>query len=314
MQTPEFSQLFTGLILALLGATLIAAAIRRWWPAAQGGQNVIVETIFARINSWWAIVIALSIAALFGRLGVVVLFTVISFSALREFLTLTAKRRADHWVLMFSFFVALPLQYILVYIGWVGLFSILIPVYAFLFLPVLAAMRGDTAGFLSRVAETQWGLMLTIFATSHAPALMLLDIPGFEGKQILLIAWLVIVVQGADIAHFITPKLMGRTRIAPTLAHSRTWEGFIGALGAGTVVGTALAWITPFAPWQAAPIALAVSTLGYAGGMVMAAIKRDKGVVDWSHLIPGQGGFIDRLDSVMFSAPLFFHLVSFFWT
>jgi phosphatidate cytidylyltransferase len=314
MEHVEFSQLFTGLILALLGATLGAAALRRWWPAAAGGQNIIVETLFARINSWWAMLVLLSLAALFGRLGVVILFLLASFSALREFLTLTHKRRADHWVMMFSFFVALPLQYLLVYLGWVGLFTIFIPVYAFLFLPVLAVVRGDTSGFLSRVAETQWGLMLTIFAASHAPALMLLDIEGFEGKQILLIAWLVIVVQGADIAHYIVPRLLGRTRIAPKLAHSRTWEGFIGALGAGVVLGTALSWVTPFAPWQAALLAGLVALLGYAGGMVMAAIKRDKGVVDWSHLIPGQGGFIDRLDSVVFSAPLFFHLVRYFWT
>lgn len=313
MQHAEFAQLFTGLVLALLGATLVAAALRRWWPAAQSGRNLIVETLFARLSSWWAMVVLLSVAGLFGRLGLVLLFTLISFSAMREFLTLTAKRRADHWVLMFSFFVALPLQYLLVYTGQVGFFTTFIPVYAFLFLPVLAAMRGDTAQFLTRVAETQWGLMLTIFATSHAPALLLLEIEGFEGKQILLIAWLVIVVQGADIAHFITPRLMGRTRIAPGMPHSRTWEGFIGALGSGTVIGTALAWITPFAPWQAALMALAVSLLGYAGGMVMAAIKRDKGVVDWSHLIPGQGGFIDRLESVVFSAPLFFHLTRFFW-
>jgi phosphatidate cytidylyltransferase len=310
----EFSQLFTGLILALLGATFAAAALRRWWPSAAGGQNVIVETLYARINTWWAMVVLLSLAALFGRLGVVVLFLLVSFSALREFLTLTHKRRADHWAIMFSFFVALPLQYFLVYAGQVGLFTTFIPVYAFLFLPVLAVVRGDTSGFLSRVAETQWGLMLTIFAASHAPALMLLDIEGFEGKQILLIAWLVIVVQGADIAHFIVPRLMGRTRIVPSLSHSRTWEGFIGALGAGAVIGTSLSWITPFAPWQATILALLVAVLGYAGGMVMAAIKRDKGVIDWSHLIPGQGGFIDRLDSVVFSAPLFFHLVRYFWT
>jgi len=311
----EFAQLFTGLVLALLGATLVAAAIRRWWTGPPlGSENIIIETVFARINAWWAMVVLLSLAALFGRIGIVVLFAMISFAALREFLTLTAKRRADHGVLMFSFFVALPLQYVLVAAGWIGLMTIFIPVYAFLFLPVIAAMRGDSAGFLTRIAETQWGLMLCIFAASHAPALLALDIPGFEGKQILIIAWLVIVVQAADMAHFITPRLMGRTRIAPDVPHSRTWEGFIGALGAGVVVGTALAWITPFASWQAAIMALLVSLLGYAGGMVMATIKRDKGVADWGHLIPGQGGFMDRLDSVVFSAPLLFHLVRFFWT
>ena len=313
-QHAEFSQLFTGLVLSLLAATLAAAALRRWWSGPlRSAETIILETVFARINAWWAMVVMLSLAAFFGRIGVVVLFALISFAALREFLTLTAKRRADHWVLMFSFFAALPLQYFLVATGAVGLMTIFIPVYAFLFLPVLAVVRGDTAGFLTRVAETQWGLMLCIFAASHAPALLLLDIPGYEGKQILLIAWLVIVVQGADMAHFIAPRLMGRTRISPDVAHSRTWEGFLGALGAGALLGTALAWITPFSPWQAGMMATAVALLGYAGGMVMAAIKRDKGVDDWGHLIPGQGGFIDRLDSVVFSAPLLFHLVRFFW-
>jgi len=306
----EFGQLFTGLVLVLVGATLAASALRRWLPS----QNLIIETLFARINAWWAIVVSMSLAGLAGRVGIVLLFVLISFAALREFLTLTAKRRADHWVLMFSFFVALPLQYVLVYTGWVGGFTIFIPVYAFLFLPVLAAMKGDTAGFLTRVAETQWGLMLCIFAASHAPALLSLEIPGYGGKEILLIAWLVIVVQGADVAHFITPRILGRTRISPGVAHSRTWEGFIGALGAGTVLGTVLAWITPFAPWQAALVAFVVAGLGYGGGMVMAAIKRDKGIEDWGDLIPGQGGFIDRLDSVVFSAPVFFHIVRYFWS
>lgn len=312
MMNPDFASLLTGLVFALLAATLGAAALRRW--VVPGRDNIIVETLFARINTWWAMLVLLTFAAVFGRIGVVVLFTLISFAALREFLTLTAKRRADHWVLMFSFFFAIPAQYLLVGLGQVGLFTTFIPVYAFLFLPVLAVVRGDTAGFLTRVAETQWGLMLCIFAASHAPALLALDIPGFEGREILLIAWLTIVVQGADVAHFITPRLMGRTRIAPSVAHSRTWEGFIGALGTGVVLGTVLAWLTPFAPWQAPVMALVVTLVGYAGGMVMAAIKRDKGVRDWGHLIPGQGGFIDRLDSVVFSAPVFFHLVRLFWS
>ena len=307
----EYGQLFTGLVLALLAATLGAAALRRWGHMT-GRKALIVHTLFARINAWWAMLVALSLAGLAGRAGIVVLFALISFSVLREFLTLTAKRRADHWVLMFSFFVALPGQYLLVYFGQVGLFTIFIPVYAFLFLPVLAVVKGDTAGFLTRVAETQWGLMLCIFAAAHVPALLLVEIPGYGGKEILLIAWLVIVVQAGDIAHFIVPRLMGRTRIAKAIHHSRSWEGFLGALGTGVVVGTLLAWVTPFAPWTAGLLALAVSVLGYAGGLVMTAIKRDKGVADWGHLLPGQGGLIDRLDSVLFAAPVFFHLVRFF--
>ncbi len=311
-QHAEYAQLITGLVLALLAATLGAAALNRWGRMT-GRKAIIVQTLFARIHAWWAMLVALSLAGLAGRGGIVVLFALVSFAALREFLTLTAKRAADHWVLMFAFFLALPGQYLLVYFGLVGLFTIFIPVYAFLFLPVLAAMKGDAAGFLTRIAETQWGLMLCIFAASHVPALLWVEIPGYEGKEILLISWLVIVVQAGDIAHFVTPRLAGRTRIAPKIHHSRSWQGFLGALATGVVIGTALAWITPFAPWAAALLALAVAVLGYAGGMVMATIKRDKGVADWGHLLPGQGGFIDRLDSVLFAAPLFFHLVRFFY-
>jgi len=311
-QHAEFAQLVTGLVLALLAATLGTAGLRRWGRMT-GRKAIIVQTLFARINAWWAMLVALSLAGLAGRGGIVVLFALLSFAALREFLTLTAKRPADHWVLMFAFFVALPGQYLLVYFGQVGVFTIFIPVYAFLFLPVLAAMKGDTSGFLARVAETQWGLMLCIFAASHVPALLWVDIPGYGGKEILLISWLVIVVQAGDIAHFVAPRLAGRTRIAPKYHHSRSWEGFLGALGTGVLVGAALAWITPFGLWGAALMALAVALLGYAGGMVMAAIKRDKGVADWGHLLPGEGGFIDRLDSVLFAAPVFFHLVRFFF-
>jgi phosphatidate cytidylyltransferase len=311
MMYAEFAELLTGLVFALLAATLGAAALRRW--VVPEGQSIIVETLFVRINTWWAMLVLLTFAAFFQRPGVVVLFALISFAALREFLTLTAKRRADHWVLMFAFFAAVPLQFLLVGLGEVWLFTTFIPVYSFLFLPILAVVRGDTEGFLTRVAETQWALMLCVFAGSHVPALLTLQIPGFEGRGILLIAWLTIVVQGADVAHFVLPRLMGRTRIAPKVAHSRSWEGFLGAVATGTVLGTALAWITPFAPWQAALVAPVVTAVGYAGGMVMAAIKRDKGVRDWGHLIPGQGGFIDRLDSVLFSAPVFFHIVRVFW-
>jgi len=311
-QHVEYAQLFTGLVLALLGLTLGVAALDRW-GGMTGRKAIIVQTLFARINAWWTMLVALSLAGFAGRGGITVLVALVSFSALREFLTLTAKRRADHWVLMFSFFVALPGQYLLVLFGQVGLFTIFIPVYAFLFLPVLAAVKGDASGFLARVAETQWALMLCIFAASHVPALLWVEIPGYAGKEILLISWLVIVVQAGDIAHFVVPRLAGRTRIAPALHHSRSWEGFVGALVTGAVVGMSLGWITPFTPWAAALIAVAVALLGYAGGMVMATIKRDKGVADWGHLLPGQGGFIDRLDSVLFAAPMFYHLVRFFF-
>lgn len=308
----EFFRLMLGVVIVLSVASALGEVLRRRFDA--DGTNPVIENLNARINSWWAMVILLAIALLFGRVGIVVLFGLMSFAALREFLTLTVKSRADHWALLVSFFVIIPVQYWLIYIDWYGLYSIFIPVYAFLFMPILVALRGDTSRFLSRVAETQWGLMVAVFAASHVPALLTLDIPGFEGREVLLIAWLVVVVQGSDVLQYVWGKLIGKHPVAPSLSPSKTWEGFAGGVLSASALGALLAWLTPFAIWQAALLAIVVTLMGFFGGLVMSAIKRDKGVKDWGHLIAGHGGFTDRLDSVVFSAPVFFHIIRYFWS
>ena len=175
-------------------------------------------------------------------------------------------------------------------------------------------MRSETQGFLTRVSETQWGLMICVYAASHVPALLTLQIPGYEGKSILLIAFLVVVVQLSDVLQYVFGKLAGKSRIAPNLSPSKTWEGFLGGTLSASLIGALLWWMTPFAFWQAFLVSLVITLMGFFGGLVMSAIKRDKGVKDWGHLIAGHGGFIDRLDSVVFSAPIFFHLVRYFWS
>jgi phosphatidate cytidylyltransferase len=309
---PEFYRLLLAIVLVLSVASALGELLRRRFDA--DGMNAVIENLNARISSWWAMVILLTLAHLFGRIGVVILFALLSFAALREFLTLTSKSRADHYALLVSFFVIVPVQYWLIQIDWYGLYSIFIPVYAFLFMPILVALRGDTTRFLSRVAETQWALMVAVFAASHVPALLTLDIPGFAGQEILLIAWLVVVVQGADVLQYVWGKLWGRHPVAPTLSPSKTWEGFAGGVLSGALLGALLAWLTPFTPWQAALMAVLVTLMGFFGSLVMSAIKRDKGVKDWGHLIAGSGGFTDRLDSVVFAAPIFFHVVRYFWS
>jgi phosphatidate cytidylyltransferase len=253
-------------------------------------------------------------AFLVGKAGVILLFALASFFALRELVTLTYTRRGDHWALLASFFVVMPLQYWLVWIEWYGLYSIFIPVYAFLFLPIIAVVRGDTTRFLERVALVQWGLMIAVFCISHVPALMTLDIPGYEGRQLLLIAFLVIVVQGSDVLQYVWGKLLGRHKIAPRLSPGKTWEGLVGGATSATALGAALWWITPFSPWQAAGMAFTACLMGFLGGLVMSAIKRDRGVKDWGQVIEGHGGMLDRLDSVVFAAPIFFHLTRYWFT
>jgi phosphatidate cytidylyltransferase len=194
------------------------------------------------------------------------------------------------------------------------MYSILIPVYAFLLIPIIAVLRGDTEGFLMRVAGVQWALMICVYCISHVPALLSLDIPGYEGRNVMLIAFLIIVVQASDVAQYVWGKLLGRTKIAPNVSPSKTVEGLIGGALSAILIGAGLSWITPFTPWQAGALSFVIVMLGFLGGLVMSAIKRDRGVKDWGHLIAGHGGVTDRLDSVIFAAPIFFHLVRYGWS
>jgi phosphatidate cytidylyltransferase len=304
------------LVLGIFGVLIVASIVgyvlqRRLSP---DGSNAAIENLNARIKAWWVMVVLIGIAFVAGRAGVILLFAFCSFAALREFVTLINTRRADHWALAAAFFVALPVQYYLLWAEQYGIYSIFIPVYAFLFMPIVAVLRGDTERFLVRIAEVQWALMICVFCASHVPALLTLHIPGYEGRNVLRIAFLVIVVQLSDVLQYVWGKLFGKTKIAPRLSPSKTVEGFVGGVISASLIGAALWWVTPFTPLQAGLLAFVITIMGFFGGLVMSAIKRDRGVKDWGHLIEGHGGLIDRLDSVVFSAPIFFHLVRFWWS
>ena len=307
----DLSKLLVGILCILLLASAVSWFLKnRYSP---DGSNLAIENLDARIMSWWAMVAFISLAFLACKAGVIILFAICSFAALREFVTLTTNSRADHWALASAFFIVLPLQYFLIWQGWYGLYSIFIPVYAFLFLPIIAALRGDTSQFLVRVAETQWALMICVFCASHVPALLTLEIENYAGRNVLLIAFLVIVVQSSDVLQYVWGKLFGKTKIAPKLSPSKTVEGAVGGILSASLLGASLFWITPFSIMQAALLSFVIALMGFFGGLVLSAIKRDRGVKDWGHLIAGHGGFIDRLDSVVFSAPVFFHLVRYWW-
>jgi phosphatidate cytidylyltransferase len=306
--TNDILLLSIGVITLMAALTLAGEYLRGRLPI--GETNPVVETFMQRVNSWWAIVTLLAIAALLGEVALLLLFAFASFAALREFLTLSSKRRADHLSLALGFFAILPLQYLFVGLGWTGLFAVFIPVYAFLLLPIVSALRGDSSRFLVRVAETQWALMICIFCISHIPALLTFELAG--DRSILLILFVVMVVQFGDLIEYYAGRRIGRRRIAPGLS-PKTIEGMIcGVLGAA-IIGGLLAWITPFGLIGAAGMAALASVTGMFGSLVFAAIKRDKGVKDWSHLIPGQGGFLDQLDSVIFAAPVFYHVNHLIW-
>lgn len=303
--------LLVGLVCVLTTASIVAGILS--WRAPKPLPSTLVN-LNQRINAWWVMVVAITVAFFFGRTGMTILFALISFAALREFVTLTHSRRSDHWVLLGMFGIIIPYQYWLVWTAWYGLFTIFIPVYCFLLMPAITALNGDTERFLERVSAQQWAVMISVYCVSHVPALLTLDVPGFEGRNLLLIAFLIITVQGSDVLQYIFGKLFGRHLLSPSVSPSKTWEGLIGGLVASSLLGALLSFLTPFSPLAAAGVAFIACLMGFLGGLVASAIKRDQGVKDWGHLIEGHGGMMDRADSLVFAAPVFFHIVRYFWT
>ena len=305
-----------GLVGGVLGALLLASLIGGVlaWRVRSEPAIATVRNLNARIRSWWVMVAVFLVTVLTGELGAVVLFGLLSFLALREFITLAPTRRGDHGTLLWSFFVVVPLQYYLVATRWYGLFSVFIPVYAFLFVPIRSVLSGDTEDFLARIARVQWGLMVCVYCVSHAPALLMLEIPGYDGQNAKLLFFLVLVVQASDVLQYVWGKLLGRRAIAPRVSPNKTVAGFVGGVGCATLLGAGLWWATPFRPWQAALLAMLVTLLGFAGGLTMSAIKRDRGVKDYGAVIPGHGGILDRIDGLCFSAPVFFHVTRYYFT
>ena len=307
----EIWQLFGGLIITLIIASSIGYGLK--FKVGFSTPHAVIDNLNARINAWWVMILIIFAAAALGFYGVIGLFFVISFMALREFLSLLYIRRGDHLALAACFYVILPLQYFLVAIDWFSMFTIFIPVYGFLFLPILSALFGDTAHFLDRSTKVQWALMISVFCISHIPAILTLDIEGFEDKKLLLMIFLILVVQSSDVLQYVWGKLFGKHKIAPKLSPSKTVEGFVGGVVSASVLGGLLYWLTPFNPVQAVLMSLLICFMGFLGGLVMSAMKRSMGVKDWGNMISGHGGMLDRMDSLCFAAPIFFHVVRYYW-
>lgn len=300
-----------GVASVLAIATVVGETLKR--TAKTDATRRTIANLNARTRAWWVMAGLFGLALIGGRLGVVALFGFVSFFALREMVTLTPTRRADHRTLFWVFFVLTPLQYYLIYVGWYGLYSVFLPVYGALFVAIRSTLTGDYRNYLERTAKIQWSLAICVFALSHAPALLTLDIPGYEGKSWRLLAFLVIVVQMSDVLQYVWGKLLGKHKIAPHISPNKTWEGFLGGVGTATLLGASLWKLTPFHFWQAAAMALLICLAGFFGGIVMSAIKRDAGVKDYGHLIEGHGGMMDRVDSLSFAAPIFFHVTRFWF-
>ncbi|MCD8213125.1 MAG: phosphatidate cytidylyltransferase, partial [Campylobacter sp.] len=236
----------TSLFLWLLSVLVLASCTAYALRLKFGTSNSVISNLSMRINAWWVMILTIFAFAYLGKNAIITLFLLVSFAALREFLSLIYIRRGDHIALVACFYVILPLQYLFIYIDWYSMAMIFIPVYAFLFLPILSALSGDPAYFLERSTKIQWALMICVFCISHIPLLLTLDIEGFGGNEILLALFLILIVQSSDVLQYIWGKLFGKTKIAPSISPSKTVVGFVGGVGSASVLAAILHSLTPF--------------------------------------------------------------------
>jgi phosphatidate cytidylyltransferase len=267
------------------------------------------------LNGAWVGAVLFWLAWISGPVGSTILFGLFSFFCLREFITLQHTTRSDHRALIAAFFVVLPLQYLIVGLRRFDLFTVFIPVYAFLAIPVISALADDPLRFLERNAKIQWGIMVCVYGLSHAPALLLLDFFRYEGRGAFLLFFLVMVVSLAQLAQEVASRKLRRRPVVRHISRSFSNRAFFIGTGTGALVGALLYWVTPFKVGQAFAMAFLASASGLLGALVMKALKRDAGIHYWgnAHPITGAIGLLDRVAVLAFAAPVFFHSVRWYF-
>jgi phosphatidate cytidylyltransferase len=296
-----------GVFGVLAAATIVVAVLSR-----RSGGNA--PELTARTRTWWWIVAPMSLALLAGPTATAILFALVSFLAIREFLSIIPVRQVDRTAILIAY-LAIPLQYWFVYDDWYGMFAIFVPVYVTAAIAFRLVLAGETKGFIRSAGTLQWGLFLTVYNLSHLAFLMVLDMAAplpAGGAGLLLFA--LVVVELNDVAQFVFGRLFGRHAIAPSVSPKKTWEGFAGGVVSSMAVGALLTpWLTPFGVIEGAAVGGALAGLGFVGDVTVSALKRDLGIKDSGAILPGHGGILDRLDSLVFAAPIFLHYVRYYY-
>jgi phosphatidate cytidylyltransferase len=303
-----FVTLFGALL--LLSLALLVRTLR-----AEGEAREALHPFWRDLRALWLGALVFWLAWMSGPVGATIGFGVFSFLALREFITLVHTRRGDHRSLILAFFVALPLQYVLVAWRAFDLFTVLVPVYVFLAVPVVSALAGDPGRFLERNAKIQWGIMVCVYGLSHAPALLLLDLPRYAGRGAFLLFFLVMVVSSAQIVQELASRWLRRRPLVRQIDRSFSLRAWWLGVAAAALAGAALFWITPVDPLRAAVMAAVAGGCGGLGDLVMRALKKDAGVRFWGNRpsVTGAVGLLDRVAPLCFAAPVFFHSVRWYF-
>ncbi len=292
----------TGLLLLLVAGSVAERIL------ASRMEEVAHRELRQRINSWWVMVGILLVVLIVGRGASLVFFAVLSFLALREFFSILPVRHTDRRVIL-ALYLMIPVHYYWISLEWYGVFIIFIPVYLFLFIPFALLMLGETKGFIRSATSYQWAVMTTVFAVSHVAYLLILPAErNPAGGPVGLVLYLLFLTQFNDVAQYVWGKTLGKRKIVPKISPNKTWAGFVGGVATTMVLAMLLApWLTPLSMPEGLLAGLLIGVSGFVGDLTVSATKRDLGIKDTGQLIPGHGGILDRIDSLMYTAPLFFH-------
>jgi phosphatidate cytidylyltransferase len=301
--SPEVRLVMMGIL-----AVLIVASVATWWLQRTGPAEKYRE-LGQRVRSWWIMAAVFAVAIAIDRRLSIIFFAFISFLALKEYLSLIPTRRADRRVLFWAY-LSIPFQYYWVYRGWYGMFIVFIPVWVLMLISARMVLIGETKDFLRAVGTLQWGLMLMVFSISHQAYLLVLRPEGGAA----LVLYLVVLTQLNDVAQYLWGKSLGRHKVVPTVSPNKTVEGLIGGVATTTVLAILLAPVlTPLTFPHSVAAGLMIGAGGFLGDITIGALKRDIGVKDAGSMLPGHGGILDRINSLTYTAPMFFHFLRFFY-
>lgn len=304
----------TNVLISLAGmySLLLIVTLVTFFKKKRNSQKDYTEIVL-RIKTFWIIVLLLGLSFILSPGFAIVFWALVSFLALKEYLTMIPTRRIDRRILFWAY-ASIPVQYYWIAYDWYNMFAIFIPVFVFLFLPLRMVMLGDPKGFVRAVGMLHWGIMMMVYCLSCLAALYLPDeISNPVAGSVGLILYLLFLNQFNDAAQYFWGKKLGKHKIIPTVSPNKTLEGFIGGVITTVLLALLLApYLTPLKPVSAFFVGLMISCAGFIGDIIVSALKRDLGVKDTGQLLPGHGGILDRIDSLVFTAPLYFHFLRYF--
>lgn len=298
-------------VIFIILCILIASSVA-WFILGKLKPSKLATELQVRTRSWWVMCACFIVTTLVHPLVTLLGLMYLSYALLREMyplLNLDARERNTVLVC----YATVPIQYGLAYFGMETLFLAFIPVFMFVFIPFLLVVRGETEGIVRSISLMPYSLIAWVYGMSHLALLFQLpEYPGFTAGPQGLLLYLIFLVGMNDVLQFAWGKTLGKRPVLPTVSPNKTWEGLIGGVLSITLIAVAMRFLTPLNIWQAALTGFVTAVAGFMGDAIASGMKRDIGIKNSGHAIPGHGGYLDRLDGFSAAAAPFFHLIFFF--